>query len=627
MTPGDRRPEDLPRRSARGRPWPFRRSGLQSLREARDAFERAYILGELRAHEWNITRTAQALGIGRVNLWRKLKAYGIAAPGRARTPPPGPMPETRWPAALGRRGIVASPHPLATVAGLEVLLSGGTAVDAAVAVGATLAVVYPHMTGLGGDSFWLCWDARAARLSALQAAGAAAARATPELYRGHGLAAIPTRGPLAALTVPGAPDGLFAAHRFSQEHLGSSIPWGDLLQAAIRHAADGIPVSPCQARVTASATDLLLAEKCASPRSGRPTSLGGAGAGRRLAQPRLARTLERLARGGGRAFYEGELAAEIGRACEAVGSRSARRTSPATAPLGRAGHRALPGGVAASVLPPSQGLVALAVLGILEGTDVRACAGEPADYIHLAVEATKLAFGDRDRWLADPERVAVPLGRLLDPAYLRDRGRRIAMDRAAPGPAASGVEGGDTIACVTADAAGNCVSLIQSLYHEWGSGVLAGETGVVLQNRGAGFTLTPPIRTRSPRQAALPHAHALHVPRRRQADPRRGTMGGEGQPQTLVALATRSWTSASTSRPPSKRPAGSTAGPGGAHPALSIEGRFGDAVAGDLTRARARRAGPRALERHGGARPGAPARARRAPRRGGDPRADTALGC
>jgi gamma-glutamyltranspeptidase/glutathione hydrolase len=113
------------------------------------------------------------------------------------------MSETRWPAALGRRGVVCSPHPLATLAGLQVLQGGGTAVDAAVAVGATIAVVYPHMTGLGGDSFWLCWDARAARLVA-SSRGRAAARATPELYRRHGLAAIPARGPLAALTVPGA---------------------------------------------------------------------------------------------------------------------------------------------------------------------------------------------------------------------------------------------------------------------------------------------------------------------------------------------------------------------------------------------------------------------------------------
>jgi gamma-glutamyltranspeptidase/glutathione hydrolase len=499
------------------------------------------------------------------------------------------MPETRWPAALGRRGIVASPHPLATVAGLEALRRGGTAVDAAVAVGATLAVVYPHMTGLGGDSFWLIWDARARRLAALQAAGAAAAAATPELYRGHGLAQIPTRGPLAALTVPGAVDGLWTAHRFSRERLGSAVPWGDLLEAATRHAADGIPVSPCQARVTAGATDLLTGRDPALS-AFRATYLDGdqpLPPGRSLAQPRLARTLEQLAREGGRCFYEGALAGEIGHACEAVGSplrasdlaaHQARWADPVSVP-----YR---GGVAASVPPPSQGPVALAILGMLDGLDVADRAREPADYVHLLVEATKLAFGDRDRWLADPERSAVPMRRLLDPGYLRERSRRIRMDRAAPAPVASGIDRGDTIACVTADAAGNCVSLIQSLYHEWGSGVIAGETGVVLQNRGAGFTLDAahpnvlapgkrPFHTLTPFMYLRDGRPCLVA----------GTMGGEGQPQTLVALATRvvdlgldvqaavegpRWVYGRTWGAPTR--------------ALALEARFGDAVAADLAR-------------------------------------------
>jgi gamma-glutamyltranspeptidase/glutathione hydrolase len=389
--------------------------------------------------------------------------------------------------------------------------------------------------------------------------------------------------------VPGATDGLWTAHRYSQERLGSTVPWGDLLQAAIRHAADGIPVSPCHPRVTAGAADPRQARDPPFAPF-RATALDGdaaPAAGRRLAQPALARTLERLAREGGRAFYEGDLAAEIGRACEAVGSplragdlatHRSRFTEPATVP-----YR---GGLAATVPPPCQGLVALAVLGMLDGTDIRACARDPADYVHVAVEATKLAFADRDRWLADPEHVAVPLGRLLDPAYLRDRGRRIAMDRAAPAPLPSGIERGDTIACVTADAAGNCVSLIQSIYHEWGSGVVAGETGVVLQNRGAGFTL----------DAA--HANVLAPGKRpfhtltpfmylRDGKPLlvAGTMGGECQPQTLVAVTTRvvdlgldvqsaveapRWVYGRTWGAPTR--------------ALSIEGRFGEAVAADLAR-------------------------------------------
>ncbi len=499
------------------------------------------------------------------------------------------MLETRWPAALGRRGIVASPHPLATIAGLETLRRGGTAVDAAVAVGATLAVVYPHMTGLGGDSFWLIWDGRARRLAALQAAGAAAMAATPELYRGHGLAQIPTRGPLAALTVPGAVDGLWTAHRFSRERLGSAVAWGDLLEAATRHAADGIPVSPCQARVTAGATDLLTGR---DPALGafRATYLDGdtaLPAGRSLAQPQLARTLDRLAREGGRAFYEGALAREIGRACEAVGSplraadlavHRARWADPVTVP-----YR---GGLAASVPPPCQGLVALAVLGLLDGVAVPDRARQPADYVHLLVEATKLAFGDRDRWLADPEHCAVPVRQILDPTYLRERGQRIGMDRAAPGPVESGIDRGDTIACVTADAAGNCVSLIQSLYHEWGSGVIAGETGVVLQNRGAGFTLDAahpnalapgkrPFHTLTPFMYLRDGKPVLVA----------GTMGGEGQPQTLVALTTSvvdlgldvqaaveapRWVYGRTWGAPTRQ--------------LALEARLGDAVGAELRR-------------------------------------------
>jgi gamma-glutamyltranspeptidase/glutathione hydrolase len=230
--------------------------------------------------------------------------------------------------------------------------------------------------------------------------------------------------------------------------------------------------------------------------------------------------------------------------------------------------------------------VALAILGILEDAAVGDCGREPADYVHLLVEATKLAFGDRDRCLADPEHAVVPVRRLLDPAYLRERSRRIRMDRAAPGPAESGVDRGDTIACVAADAAGNCVSLIQSLYHEWGSGVIAGETGVVLQNRGAGFTLDAdhpnalapgkrPFHTLTPFMY-LRDGKPLLVA---------GTMGGEGQPQTLAAVTTRvvdlgldvqaaveapRWVYGRTWGAPTR--------------ALAIEGRFGDAVVAELTR-------------------------------------------
>jgi gamma-glutamyltranspeptidase/glutathione hydrolase len=440
--------------------------------------------------------------------------------------------------------MVASPHPLATAAGVDVLRRGGTALDAAVAAGATLAVVYPHMTGLGGDSFWLVWDAVAQRLLGLDACGAAARLATPELYRRHGLAAIPSRGPLAAITVPGAVDGLATAHRWSHEHLGSPLAWGDLLQDAIARARDGFPVSPCFTRVTAGARDLQGPGDEPALAPFRVAYLPGGAVpaeGTVLRQPRLAATLETLAADGPAAFYHGAVAAAIGRACEAAGSplraadlaaHRSRWVEPVTVPY-RGGH-------AASLPPPSQGLAALAILGMLEARDVAAAAADPADYVHLLVEATKLAFADRDRWLADPDVAPAPVGRLLDPGYLRRRADRIDPGRAAPGLLPPGLEGGDTVACVTADGAGHRVCLIQSLYHEWGSGLLAGETGVVLQNRGAAFQLDPR------------HANVLAPGKRpahtltpfmwlRDGQPRlvAGTMGGEGQPQTLAALTTR----------------------------------------------------------------------------------------
>jgi gamma-glutamyltranspeptidase/glutathione hydrolase len=503
---------------------------------------------------------------------------------------------------LGRRGVVATPHPLATVAGLGALARGGTALDAAVAAGATLAVVYPHMTGLGGDSFWLIWEARERRLRGLAACGGAARRATPALYRERGLAEIPTRGPLAALTVPGAVDGLWEAHRLSRESLGSPLDWGDLLADAIRHAADGLPVSPCQARVTAGATDLLALADEPAFRAFRETYLGphgGLPAGALLRQPGLARTLEGLARDGGRAFYEGDLASWIGRACEEAGSplraedlaaHHSRWVTPLTV--------AYRGAVAASLPPPSQGLAALAVLGMLATRDGSGDAPESAAYVHSVVEATKLAFADRDRWLADPEIVPVPTARLLDPAYLHDRARTIRDTAAAPEWTRSGIEtrdprmdvgavplvGGDTIACVAADGAGHAVSLIQSLYHEWGSGVVAGETGVVLQNRGAFFSLDPthpnvlapgkrPFHTLTPFMVLRDGRPVLVA----------GTMGGEGQPQTMVALTTRvldfgldvqaaveapRWLYGRTWGAPTR--------------ALSLEGRFGPRVVEDL---------------------------------------------
>jgi gamma-glutamyltranspeptidase/glutathione hydrolase len=445
---------------------------------------------------------------------------------------------TRWPETRAARGLVATPHALASEAGLAVLRRGGNAMDAAIAAGAAVAVVYPHMNGVGGDSFWLIYDARSRKLRALNAAGRSADAADLDTYRARFGAAIPVRGGAAALTVPGVVSGWWAAHALSRDTLGSPIAWGALLEAAIAHARDGFRPSPGQHRETADATDLFGDESPRDLRDGlwrifHPDLLGR----ERFVQADLASTLEEIARSGGDAFYRGGLAGRIARGARAAGSPLtaedlARHQPEWVEPL-RVPYR---GGEAASFPPPTQGFAALAILTLLEGFDI-ASLGE-ADYVHVVVEATKLAFEDRDRFLADPTVAEVPVARCLDPARLAERRRRIS--RRAAMPAAGPVATGDTIAIVTADADGNAVSLIQSLYWEFGSGVIAGDTGVLLQNRGAFFSLDPAhVNHLAPRKQT---AHTL-IPSMYLVDGRprlvHGTMGGEGQPQTQAALVTR----------------------------------------------------------------------------------------
>jgi len=445
---------------------------------------------------------------------------------------------TRWAERRATRGLVAAPHALAAEAGLAILQRGGNAVDAAVAAASTVAVVYPHMNGVGGDSFWLIYDGRRRVLRGLNAAGRAAAAADLEVYRARFGAAIPARGGAAALTVPGVVSGWWEAHTLSRDTLGSPIRWSELLEDAIGRARDGFPPSPGQRRETTDADDLFgiaapVDLRAALWRVYHPALL----ARERFVQADLAATLEEIARGGADTFYRGALGRRIALGTAAAGSPLtaddlARHQAEWVDPL-RVPYR---GGEAASFPPPTQGFAALAILALLEGFDVGSL--PEADYVHLVVEATKLAFEDRDRYLADPGFVPVPVARCLDPARLEERRRRISR-RVARRPRGASIEG-DTIAIVTADAEGNAVSLIQSLYWEFGSGVIAGDTGVLLQNRGAFFSLDPthPNRLAPGKQTAHTLIPSMYL---QDGRPRLiyGTMGGEGQPQTQAALVTR----------------------------------------------------------------------------------------
>jgi len=302
--------------------------------------------------------------------------------------------------AHARHGLVASPHPLASEAGLSILRAGGSALDAAIAAAVTIAVVYPHMNGVGGDNVWLIYDGERGHLLALNAAGRSAGAASLETYRSRYGAAIPTRGGAAALTVPGAVSGWWEAHRHSRERLGSRIDWKRLFADAITHAREGFTPSPGQRRVTAAAADLFVND---SPHEVKttlwpiyhPDRLEGG----RFVQHDLARTLEAIATDGPEEFYRGALARRIANAAAGVGSpltfddfatHGADWGDPIRVP-----YR---GGEVVSLSPPTQGFAALAILALVEGFDVAAL--DDADYVHVLVEATKLAFEDRDRYLS-----------------------------------------------------------------------------------------------------------------------------------------------------------------------------------------------------------------------------------
>lgn len=428
--------------------------------------------------------------------------------------------------------MVVCPHALASEAGAALLRQGGSAVDAAIATQAALGVVYPHMTGLGGDAFWLIYDAETGQLHGLNGSGRAAAAATVDRYRAAGYDTLPQRGPLAVITVPGAVDSWHQAH----EKFGR-CSWQSLLPPAIALATEGYPITGSQVywtRRDLSHLQAYAAQDCpfladgAAPKSGHW-----------MKNPALARTLTVLAEAGASSFYQGELSDRIIQPLETSGGRLTRQdfaqhrsdwVTPITTRY--RGHDIY-------TLPPnSQGMALLTALNIVEGFDLAALGHGTADYYHLMVEAVKLAAADRDRWVTDPTFLDIPLSHLLSKARAEGQRQRIDVAHANPAPAQS--LGGDTVYTAVVDGAGNAVSVIQSLYFDFGSAVTVPEAGFVLQNRGCFFSLDPHhINCLVPGKRTfhtLMPSLVLHGGR---LDRVLGTMGGEGQPQTQLALLTR----------------------------------------------------------------------------------------
>ncbi len=395
--------------------------------------------------------------------------------------------DTGRPATLAYRGMVTSPHALASQAGVAILQAGGSAVDAAIATAAVLSVVYPHMTSLGGDAFWLIHDASTGAVRSLEAAGRAAAAATMDWFAARGLREIPVRGIVpATLTVPGAVDGWCQAHAAY-----GRLPLATDLAAAVGFARDGFPITQRLAQWITRSADVLAAD----PAAARILLAGGPSprAGSRLSNPDLARTLERVAEGRG-GFYEGETAWEMARHAREHGGFFTERDFAAQRAKWGASIQATYRGVTIhETPPPSQGVSVLQALRLLEPWEIGALPFLGPDHVHLLVQAKQIAFHDRDRLVADPEFSPVPVERLLSRAYADER--RVLMDRERALPwdrvPSSGSLAGDTVYVAAVDADGTAVSLIQSLYFVFGSGVVAGRTGVVLQNRGAYFSLDP----------------------------------------------------------------------------------------------------------------------------------------
>ncbi|OCB95409.1 Gamma-glutamyltransferase [Bacillus amyloliquefaciens] len=430
---------------------------------------------------------------------------------------------------IGTKQMVVSPHYLASQAGAGILEKGGNAFDAAVAVSACLAVVYPHMTGLGGDSFWLTYHQESGRMKAYNGSGRSGMQVTRDLYRGR--EAIPLRGTESAITVPGMADSwdavLSAYGRLSL---------AEVLKPALDYAANGFPVSADQCAHTERNLALLASMPYTSSiftrnkKSPMP--------GERFVQKDLAASLEQLAEKGRSAFYEGDIAQSIISFLQNNGGHltledfKAHRgewSDPVSSDYrGRRIYQAPPN---------SQGFTGLMTLNILENYDFTQIEHGSFEYYHLLIEALKKSFQHRNEVLTDPAFSHIPLDRLLDKRYAKQLAEEIGYTAA---PAVSRPVGSDTAYAAVVDAEGNAVSFIQSLYFEFGSAVTAGETGILLQNRGSFFsldefhvnTLEPGKRTFHTLMPAMAFKegkpHILY-----------GTQGGEGQPQTQTAVITR----------------------------------------------------------------------------------------
>ncbi|OCL24694.1 gamma-glutamyltransferase [Gilliamella sp. wkB72] len=442
--------------------------------------------------------------------------------------------------------MVTSPNYLATQAGIDILRKGGNAVDAAIAVASTLAVVYPQMNTIGGDNFWLIYNAKTKELKGLNASGRSGSLATIDYYKNQGFHKIPSRGYLAANTVPGVVSGWDEAYQYASKNMNNALPWHTLFASAIDYAENGFSVSPSLnywSTVNIDPKDKEFRElqrfsefkKVFLKDDGQAYQIGEI-----LKQPDLANTLKTIANKGAKEFYQGDIAKNIVNDLQSHGGvltldDFAKHHATWVAPI-HVNYREY---TAYNLPPNTQGMASLEILNILNNFDIKSLGEGSADYYHLIIEATKQAFADRDKYLTDPDFNQIPLDFLLSTQHGQQQAKQIDMQKARVETKPLDPKG-DTVWFGVVDAEGNAVSIIQSIYHDFGSGIVAKDTGILLQNRGSFFSLDPNhINRLEPNKRTFHTLNPAMLLKDNKPYLVYGTMGGEGQPQTQAAIVTR----------------------------------------------------------------------------------------
>ncbi|MFC5452229.1 gamma-glutamyltransferase [Paenibacillus aestuarii] len=431
------------------------------------------------------------------------------------------------------RAMIATPHYLASSVGSAILQQGGNAFDAAIAISAALGVVYPHMTGIGGDAFFLMYPASTGTMVGFNGSGMAAARATPAFYRQKGLEAIPQRGVLSAITVPGMADAWWQVWaKFGR------LPWAKLLAPAIDYAEKGFPISRNLAFWIRKDESLIRAsEQLSAVYTAHGALLQE---GDRLVQTHLAQTLRCIQLEGREAVYSGTVMQAIvdcvrhdGGALEETDFRG--YAGEWVEPLS-ATYR----GYEIFQMPPnSQGFTALMMMNMLEHIEVSNVPRDSANFYHIMSEVIKKAFRDRDRYLTDPRFRDIPLERLLSKTYASQLWEEMKATPLQASQHLSPAIGQDTAYAAVVDDEGNAVSFIQSLYFDFGAAYVAGDTGIILQNRGSFFSLdADAANVLEPGKRSFHTLMPAMVTKAGKPYMLYGTQGGEGQPQTQLSILT-----------------------------------------------------------------------------------------